>query len=175
MQKVILMPRLKLIAADVALLQAATEGNEALAKMLDATVPDNWTEFGVGAMHYALEQLLRDTSGANWWAYFPVHLNDNLLVGSGGYKGSPTPEGIIELGYEIAPDYRNQGLATEMARGLTDNAFTYSHIHCVMAHTLAEENASARVLRKCGFNQIAALEDPDDGPIWQWARYRSDH
>lgn len=36
-------------------------------------------------------------------------------------------------------------------------------------HTpLGHDNASTRVLHKAGFRKLAEIEDPDDGPIWQW-------
>ncbi len=38
-------------------------------------------------------------------------------------------------------------------------------VHTVVAHTLAAENASTRVLLRCGFARVAELDDPEDGPI----------
>ena len=41
----------------------------------------------------------------------------------------------------------------------------------VVAHTLAEENASCAVLRRCGFHRVATVRDPDagvDAEVWRW-------
>ena len=40
----------------------------------------------------------------------------------------------------------------------------------VRAHTLAERNASTRVLEKCGFGLVGEVVDPEDGPVWRWER-----
>src|SRR5688572_1999529 len=93
---------LKLNPCDADILKAAIEGNNDLAKKLNVTVNDNWTEFGTEALKYALDQLLKDKAQTGWWTYFPIHRYDNTLIGSGGYKGAPTGDGIVELGYEIA-------------------------------------------------------------------------
>jgi RimJ/RimL family protein N-acetyltransferase len=132
------------------------------------TVPDNWTEFGVGALQYSLDKLSLSEREQGWWTYFPIHKTDNTLIGSGGYKGKPTEQGIVEIGYEISPDYRNKGLATEMTRALIDNAFSLKQVTAIMAHTLGQVNASTRILTKCGFEKTEEINDPDDGMIWKW-------
>jgi RimJ/RimL family protein N-acetyltransferase len=159
---------LRLISCDTEILKSAIEGNDVLARKINVTVPDNWTEFGVSALKYSLDRLTESEEERNWWTYFPIHKQDNKLIGSGGYKGSPTNEGTVELGYEIAPGYRNQGLATEMTKGLIENAFRDKRVKSIIAHTLGNENPSTKVLQKCGFEKVAEMMDPEDGPIWKW-------
>src|SRR6266702_2366495 len=43
-------------------------------------------------------------------------------------------------------------------------------VRLVRAHTLPEENASTRVLLKCGFRHLGTVVDPEDGPVWRWER-----
>ncbi len=159
---------LKLIACDSEILELAIEGNEFLAKKINAIVPDNWTEFGVAALQYSLEKLTESIEEKNWWTYLPVYKQDNKLIGSGGYKGKPGAEGTVELGYEIAPEYRNRGIATEMTKGLIENAFRDERVKSIIAHTLAQENPSTKVLQKCGFEKVSEINDPEDGLIWKW-------
>jgi RimJ/RimL family protein N-acetyltransferase len=160
--------KLKLISCDTEILNAAIQGNEILAKKLNANVQDNWTEFGVGALQYSLDRLSESEDEKDWWTYLPIYKQDNKLIGSGGYKGKPTNEGTVELGYEIAPDYRNRGLATEMTKGLIENAFKDERVKTIIAHTLGQDNASTKVLQKCGFKKVEEINDPDDGLIWKW-------
>jgi [ribosomal protein S5]-alanine N-acetyltransferase len=159
---------LKLIACDTEILRSAIEGNEVLAKKINVIVQDNWSEFGDAALQYSLDKLMESEEEKNWWTYFPVYKSENKLIGSGGYKGKPTPEGTVELGYEIAPAYRNLGMATEMTKGLIENAFRDERVKSILAHTLAEENPSTKVLQKCGFVKVAEINDPNDGLIWKW-------
>jgi RimJ/RimL family protein N-acetyltransferase len=168
MRKILETERLKLIACDKELLQVAIEGNDKLATYLGATVPANWTEFGERALEYALRKLEHDESEKNWWTYFPILKEENALIGTGGYKGKPTAEGIIEIGYEISKDYRNKGLATEFTHALVLNAFSNDTVKLVIAHTLGEINGSTKVLAKCNFVKAEEINDPSYGSIWKW-------
>lgn len=159
---------LKIIPCDQGILKAAIEGNENIAKLLEVEIAINWTEFGVGALQYSLDRLSESEDEKNWWTYFPILKKENILIGSGGYKGKPNDEGEVEIGYEIASDYRNRGLATEMTLGLVENAFKDIRVKNIIAHTLAEENPSTKVLLKCGFVKVQEINDPDDGLIWKW-------
>lgn len=163
---------LKLIPCDSDILKAAVEGNVPLAQKLDVTIQDNWTEFGVGALHYSLDRITECEDENGWWTYLPIHKQDNTLIGSCGYKGQPTTDGTVELGYEIAQHYRNRGLATEMTKGLVENAFKDKRVKTIIAHTLGQENPSTKVLLKCGFEKVQELNDPQDGLIWKWALKR---
>lgn len=160
--------RLLLVPANIDLLRSAIKGNDSLAEELGFQVPDNWTEFGIGPLEYSMNMLKTGNEHTGWWTYFPIHKKDHLLIGSCGYKGPPSAEGAVEIGYEIIPSYRGQGFATEVAKGLIENAFLDERVRGVIAHTLAEPNASARILEKCEFAQIEEIADPDDGLIWKW-------
>ena len=159
---------LSLLPCDCDILRSAILGNEILAKKINVEVPENWSEFGTVALKYALDRLSESDEEKNWWTYFPIHRQQNKLIGSGGYKGKPSAEGIVELGYEIAADYRCRGLATEMTRALIDNAFKDRRVRTIVAHTLGQDNPSTKVLQKCGFEKIEEINDPDDGLIWKW-------
>ncbi len=159
---------LKLIACDIEILKSAIEGNEILSKKINATVQDNWTEFGVDALKYSIDKLTESEAEKNWWTYFPIHKQDNKLIGSGGFKGKPTSDGTVELGYEIAPDYRNRGLATEMTTGLIENALRDERVKSIIAHTLGHENPSTKVLQKCGFKKVEEINDLENGLLWKW-------
>ncbi len=158
--------RLKIIQCNQEILSAAIDGT--LENKLDIIVPENWTEFGVEALNYSREKLMIAESEQSWWTYFPIYKSENKLIGSGGYMGKPTEDGAVEIGYEIAPDYRNQGLATEFSKALIENAFRHEAVNHIYAHTLGEINPSAKVLEKLGFDKVEELQDPTDGAIWKW-------
>jgi RimJ/RimL family protein N-acetyltransferase len=157
-----------LIACDRDTLEHAISGNQQLAKHLNIVVPDKWTEFGSRSLKYSLTKLTSEESEQGWWTYFPIHKGDNKLIGSCGYKGKPNSNGIVEIGYEIATEYRNRGLATEVVKALMTNAFSSTQVSSVQAHTLGEINASTRVLTKCGFQKMEEIKDTDNGLLWKW-------
>ena len=100
-----------------------------------------------------------------------IHKIDNILIGMGGFPGPPDPEGVAEIAYGIAPSYQGKGYATEVANMLIDFASREESVRLLCAHTLAETNASTRVLQKCGFKKVSETVDPENNlPVWRWER-----
>ncbi|QIP14322.1 GNAT family N-acetyltransferase [Spirosoma aureum] len=166
-------PRLTLLPIDLPTYEALFIGPPELSQHLSIRVPDVLSEFGMDIFDYTQAKVIEDHKQGPWWLYFFIHRDDNALIGVGGYKGMPDDTGMVEIGYEIYPDYRGQGLATETAQGLINRAFEYPEVMLVKAHTLAEMSASVRVLEKCGMVFNDAFDDPNDGPVWQWQVKRS--
>lgn len=160
--------RLDLISCSPEVLRHILLGDKDLSRLLEVEVPDPWSTFGHPAFVYAFEQVIRDPGSQRWWTYLPIIRARQILAGSGGYKGPPDPDGMVEIGYEIAPAFQHQGYATEMAQGLTEQALADPAVSFVQAHTLAQENASVAVLKKCGFVWKDEFEDETDGKVWRW-------
>lgn len=103
------------------------------------------------------------------------HTAEDCVIGLCGFAGRPDGEGCVELGYSIAPEYQGKGYATETAEALTAFAATAGGVRKVCAHTLAEINASTRVLDKCGFTKRAEITDPEGKLVWRWERPMTKH
>ena len=100
-----------------------------------------------------------------------IHKMDNVLIGICGFPGPPDRHGVAEIAYGIAPAYQSRGYATEAAKALIDFATSDNRVVTIRAHTLAERNASTRVLEKCGFKKIGDTVDPENGvAVWRWER-----
>ena len=100
-----------------------------------------------------------------------IHKIDNLLIGMCGFTAPPDSDGVIEVGYGIAPSYQGKGYASEAAAALVDFASRDPRVRTIRAHTLAETNASTRVLEKCGFKKTAETVDPENNlAVWRWER-----
>jgi RimJ/RimL family protein N-acetyltransferase len=99
-----------------------------------------------------------------------VHRESGEVIGSAGFKGPPDENRMVEIAYGILPSYQGQGYATEAAMALLGFAIGSGRVRLVRAHTIAECNASARVLTKCGFESVGEVVDPEDGPVWRWER-----
>ncbi len=116
---------------------------------------------------------IEDAREADPWrfGFGVIHRNDNILIGMGGFPGPPDSDGVAEIAYGIAPAYQGKGYATEVANALIDFASQDKSVRLLRAHTLAETNASTRVLEKCGFEKISERVDPENNvPIWRWER-----
>lgn len=122
-----------------------------------------------------LERLRESVTGPTdpWFHGFGViHRESNMMVGTTGFRGPPDDDGVVEIGYGIAPSYQGRGYATEAAAALVAFAFDHDAVRVVRAHTRPDANASTRVLAKCGFTFTGPVEDPEDGLVWRWERPR---
>ncbi len=160
--------RIKLINCTQNIIESMLKGDAALAEALQANVPTAWSEFGHSAFRYTLDQIARNPTSVIWWTYLPILLESNTLIGSCGFKGPPNDKGQVEIGYEVAKAYCDRGYATEIAELLIEKAFRYKEVQHILAHTLAEENASVKVLKKCHFKFMGAVEIGEEEKIWKW-------
>ena len=170
-------PRLQLIPCDLPHFEAIVSDEQQLESLLQVNLADEWLGFPAAreAMRPSYEHLKSHPEILGWWTYLFVHKPDRTLIGLGGFKGLVNDEGMVELGYEIAPAYRHRGLATEAARGMLDYAFEHPEVKRVDAHTLPEKNASTGVLEKVGMKFVESVEDPQDGEVWRWSVSRDEH
>jgi RimJ/RimL family protein N-acetyltransferase len=136
-----------LVRPDLDVLEAAIDGDEALAAVMGVAVVPGWATFA-GGLARARELLAADPSSAGWGTRFFVEQEE--LVGWGGFKGAPVA-GAVEIGYEIAAARQGQGLATAAAAAMLDEALADEGVCRVLAHTLPERNASNHILEKLGF------------------------
>jgi ribosomal-protein-alanine N-acetyltransferase len=115
---------------------------------------------------------LSDSAEANPWVhgFLMVQSSSGNTVGHCGFKGPPGADGVVEIAYGVQPEYEGMGFATEAAEALTRFAFNNPQVRKVIAHTLPQVNASARILTKCGFTKIGEVIDPEDGLVWRWEK-----
>jgi ribosomal-protein-alanine N-acetyltransferase len=162
---------IRLVRADVRLLDAALRGDDALGRTLGVHVVPGWVTFSE-ALPPTRDSVAADPGRVEWGARLFVAGDPPELVGWGGFKGPPK-DGVVELGYEIAEARQGRGLATAATRAMIDQAFADDRVTAVIAHTLAERNASNRVLEKAGFRFDSEAEE-DGTPVWRWRVARVD-
>jgi ribosomal-protein-alanine N-acetyltransferase len=157
--------RLEIVAATPELTRAALAGPGALAAVLGASVPPTWPPeyLDPASLEFTLERLAEGAGMAGWWLHF-VLLRDagdgRTLVGSAGFKGPPTADGTVEVGYGIVGDHRRRGYASETVRGLLAHAFGRPEVRRTIAETLPDLTPSIGVLQKCGFRLIGEGSEP---------------
>jgi ribosomal-protein-alanine N-acetyltransferase len=155
-----------LVTPDLALLDAAVDDPAALERALGHEVAEGWSGFP-GALRSARDAVAADPDSARWGVRLFVLDEPRILVGWGGFKGPPR-DGVVELGYEIAPGWAGRGLATAAVRALLREAFAAPEVQTVIAHTLAEPGASARVLEKTGFVLQGEVPEEEVGTAWRF-------
>jgi GNAT superfamily N-acetyltransferase len=100
-----------------------------------------------------------------WYTYWLVVVKAaNTGAGLVGFKGTPDQDGEVEIGYGIAPDYRNRGYMTEAVRVLIAWAFDEVSCQAVFADPRQDNIASQRVLAKAG---MVLDEETPDVQLWR--------
>jgi RimJ/RimL family protein N-acetyltransferase len=94
------------------------------------------------------------------------------VVGGGGLHHR-IGAGGLEIGYWIHPEFLRRGLATRVARMLTDAAFSVPGIARVEIHHDKANVPSAGVPRKLGFEWLGESPDEPEAPAdlgieWRW-------
>ena len=103
------------------------------------------------------------------WTGF-LGFDGDELVGICGFKDFPTDDGAVEIAYFTSPDNEGRGCASGMARELVALASASNEANCVIAHTLKEENASTKILKRLSFEFKGEVIDPEDGSVWRWTK-----
>jgi [ribosomal protein S5]-alanine N-acetyltransferase len=164
--------RLRLIPVEPRHKRAFADGIAELAASLGVSVPDGWPQFPEAFLPPA-NQVSEILETGAWGGYFFVDPALATVVGNGGFHGLPNAGGVAEVGYEVAPQYRNRGYATEAVRGLVQFAFEDARVSRIVAHTLAEKNASNAVLERVGMVFAGELVNDDVGRVWRWELSRN--
>jgi RimJ/RimL family protein N-acetyltransferase len=158
------MTNVRLLPATVEHLVALQSDPSVFGRLIGSAVPEGWPEFPE-SIGFTLDRLREHPDEGDWWMHF--FLAADALVGSGGFVGPPQ-DGVVEIGYELAPAFRGNGLGTAAAAALVEKARATGAATLVIAHTLAHDNPSTGVLRRLGFRWVRELVDPEEGPIWRW-------
>ena len=118
-----------------------------------------------GLLEQTLNLLTRDPRPDPWGSYLAEH--DGATIGTCAFKSAPDAAGTVEIAYMTFPAFERCGHATAMAAALVEVARN-AGVPLAIAHTLPEENASNRALRRNGFVYAGEVIDPEDGLIWRW-------
>ena len=100
-----------------------------------------------------------------WVGYFAI--NNGQTVGVAGYKGGPK-NNTVEIAYGTVPEFEGMGVGTRICRLLVETALKDTPGLRVTARTLPMVSASTRILEKNNFRKLGIIEDPEDGPVWEW-------
>ena len=100
------------------------------------------------------------------WIGYYASLNGQL-VGSAGFKGKPV-NGKVEIAYGTFPQFREQGIGTEICKRLVQLSLKTDPSVRIFARTFHEKNYSSQILRKNGFELLGTVIDIEDGEVWEW-------
>jgi ribosomal-protein-alanine N-acetyltransferase len=150
--------RLELRAATREIVLADLEDRAALSGLLGAVVPADWPppSHDETAMKWVLDRLTIDRPSEGWltWYLIADSGGERRAVGIAGYKGAPSADGTVEIGYSVVESEQRRGYASEAVRRLMEWAFGQAGVKRIIAETYPHLRPSIRVLEKCGFTYI---------------------
>ncbi|MCI3931451.1 GNAT family N-acetyltransferase [Streptomyces sp. AN091965] len=98
------------------------------------------------------------THRPEWGSYAIVRTADQVAVGAMGFHGVPDHEGWAEVGYDLAPEARGNGYATQALRALSRWALDLPDVRGIRAVVDEGNTASEAVLLRAGFERDADRE-----------------
>jgi RimJ/RimL family protein N-acetyltransferase len=133
----------------------------------DLCQPPKWLGLGIqesprqefcSALADVLLQVTKPARDERWGAFWTTQSIEGQVRAD--------EAGEVEIAYYTFPHREGRGIATAMVNELTQRASRC--VSRVIAHTLPIENASAKVLRRCGYQRAGEVIDPEDGLVWRW-------
>lgn len=104
-----------------------------------------------------------------WGSWLVISQADGNIIGDIGFKGLPSANKDVEIGYGLLDRYQNNGYATEAVGALVDWALSRPDVATVFAETTVTNRASIRVLEKIGFQKT----NESDRSL-HWSRHQTD-
>ncbi|MFM9446184.1 GNAT family N-acetyltransferase [Streptomyces acidiscabies] len=108
---------------------------------------------------------------AEFGLFVLVRRADGLAIGSLGFHAAPDGDGRTEIGYDVVPEARGNGFATEAVRAVGEWALgrEQGDVDSVFAVVEPKNLASKGVLERAGFVEVGT--DPE-GDAYELRRYR---
>ena len=159
-------PRLDLLTLPPPLVAAVVAQDLGTARALAPFPIDDGTFAGdehVLALRH--DQLTKDPTEEPWLYRVALLRETGRVVGRVGFHAPPAADGSVEIGYSVAPAYRGQGLATEMAIGLIRWGAANGATTCI-ASVRPDNAPSLAVINRLGFVRTGEQMDEIDGLEW---------
>ncbi len=81
------------------------------------------------------------------------------MIGTCGFTTLSDEHRKGEIGYVIAPDYQNMGIATEAVKKVLEFGFNTLGLHRIEAHYMEGNSASRHVMEKAGMHYEGTLRE----------------
>lgn len=133
---------------------------------LGVRVPDELPEQLDNFLQFRIVDLEVDPTAQPWLGRAIVLTEPDgtrRFVGTVGFHEPPDAGGRVEVGYRVEPQYRRQGVASEVVRGLFDWAAREHGVHRFRASIAPDNVPSRAIVSRLGFHQTGVQIDDIDG------------
>lgn len=134
---------------------AIASGIDAHSRLLGLKVPDGWPMY---------PDVFSDPGDPDWPRFLFIDTDRSNIVGSGGFLAGPDGNGLVQIGYEVAPAWRGLGIATQAMLDVVSRK-----PEARLAAVVAPANRpSIAVLRKLGFRDAGQVIKSGDEVLSLW-------
>lgn len=117
-----------------------------------------------GPLRWRVPQVKADPTVNIWFIRWIVLRETKEIVGSISFHSSPDDSGMIEIGFGISRECRNNGLGTEALLGMWSWVITQPGVK-ILRYTVSASNLpSMAIISKFGFSHVGQQIDEEDGP-----------
>lgn len=146
--------RLDLIPCPIELAKALIISKAHAEALLSVKIPYDWPACDLQEfLPWYVRQLEADPSQYGWVIWLMIHRADRTVVGDLGFREKPDRGGTVEIGYNIIPAYRRQGLTFEAVRALVDWALSQPDTKRIIARCTQDNIVSMYILSKLGMQK----------------------
>jgi len=118
---------------------------------------------GPSPMVHRIPRVKKDPTFTEVGLILAISKSDNEIIGSAGFHDFPDDNGMIEIGFGIVPEMRNQGLGKELLIGMWQMICKRTDVK-ILRYTVAPDNEpSIHIINKMGFTKVGEQIDPEDG------------
>lgn len=140
---------LRLVDLPLAVVVALRDGAiDNAAEALGLYIPDDFA--AMNDVWTFMSGLRSDPANVGWTMNAIVR--EGVIVGNAGFKGAPTVDGEVELGYTVLEAHRRQGIAVAAARILLDRVAQDPTVRRVITTIRPDNAASIAVSMASGFS-----------------------
>lgn len=105
-------------------------------------------------------EIVKNNNNYIWHTFWLFKMkNESKFIGSACFKGEPSKNGDVEIGYGINKNYENRGYTTEAVKAMCEWALKQHHVTKVIAETEKDNFASHKILEKCNMKQYKETTD----------------
>ena len=151
-------------------LRALLRGDLATAgTLIGAPAPDFFTAEG-WLWSVRLTQIEAAPASARWYVRAAVARGEGVVVGHAGFHGPPDGDGMVEIGYTVAPELRGRGYGHAIVAALLEEAAREDAVRVVRASISPTNARSLALVHRAGFVRTGEQWDDEDGLEWVFER-----
>jgi len=116
-----------------------------------------------GTWRRRARQVEHDPASASWVTGIIWDEEQQVAVGRAGFHAPPDPDGMVEVGYAVAPAHRRRGYARAALEALLQRSAEEPEVRTVRASIRPDNVASYRLAARYGFVEVGRQWDDEDG------------